>query len=458
MKVSLLGQPSSEAVVAALSKHPVGQSGRSSSTPTGHADANSPVMVPRAEVTQILKLIEAAAAADDRSGALSAIVDLLATYFADANIRCGLGARTMRRLYDRKLGWLGAESSLFDEAQQRWDRRSATRTGKSASSDVQVFTVAIPQPDADGFCAIWISGHKATPHWLMAAAPALRAIVWERPVKSWLRAPERIRRVSSVWLASGLVVFLAIALWPIHYRIACTAVVQPAAQRLVATPFEATLLESKVKPGDTVKAGDLLVLLDGRPLRIELESVGAEIQHAEKEHDIALANGRIAEAQQSALSKRTLLRRRQLLSDRLRRLEVVSPIDGVIVSGDLDRYVGSPLEIGQTIVEVAPLGRVTVEVEIPEFEIGYVQSDAQTRVRFASVGGKSIRQPIENVYPSAEIRDDSSVFVAKFDIDNADGKLRPGMRGDATTYGPLRPMSWSWVRGAWERMLWWAGY
>jgi multidrug efflux pump subunit AcrA (membrane-fusion protein) len=137
---------------------------------------------------------------------------------------------------------------------------------------------------------------------------------------------------------------------------------------------------------------------------------------------------------------------------------VVSPIDGVIVSGDLDRYIGSPLEIGQTLVEIAPLDRVNIEIEIPEYEIGYVVADADARIRFASIGGDSIRQKVNAVYPAAEIRDDNSVFVAKMEVENPEGKLRPGMRGDATAYGPLRPAAWSWIRGSWERLLWWAGY
>ena len=255
-----------------------------------------------------------------------------------------------------------------------------------------------------------------------------------------------------------MIIFTAIALWPVKYRVACDAQVQPVRQRMIATPFEATLLETNVQPGDHVKSGDVLVHLDGRPLRLELESISTEIQQAAKEHNIALHTSQIADAQQAKLRKRGLERRRDILTDRLNRLNVVSPIDGVIVSGDLQQYIGSPLEIGQTIVEIAPLDKMAFEIEIPEFEIGLVEPNAETRVRVGAIGGESYRSNIDVIYPAAEIRNDQSVFVARVEVDNTDGKLRPGMQGDAVTYGPVRPQIWSWVRGSWERILWSVGY
>jgi multidrug efflux pump subunit AcrA (membrane-fusion protein) len=254
------------------------------------------------------------------------------------------------------------------------------------------------------------------------------------------------------------VAILLIAIWPTRYPVACTAKVEPLHQRLVCAPFEATLLEAKVRPGDSVRAGDALAILDGRPLRLELESIESERMQAAKEHDVALATGRIAEAQQFSLQRQRLSRKVDLINDRLQRLTVVSPIDGVVVSGDLDRFVGASLELGQTMIEVAPLDKMAIEIEIPEYEIGFVQSESMTRVRLNSLGGPSIRQPLTDLYPTAEIRDDRNVFVGRILVDNTELNLRPGLRGNATTYGPLRPLAWSWVRGAWERMLWWLGY
>jgi multidrug efflux pump subunit AcrA (membrane-fusion protein) len=254
------------------------------------------------------------------------------------------------------------------------------------------------------------------------------------------------------------IVLLAVAIWPVQYRIACTALVDTTLQRLVSTPFESTLLKTHVKPGDTVSRGDVLLELDGRPLRLERESIEAEIQQVVKTHDVALATRRIADAQQAAFKEQHLRRQYDLLSDRLQRLEVISPIDGIVVSGDLEKFVGSPLERGQTLIEVAPMNRMIIEIEIPAHEIGYVKKGDQTRLKIDAIGGKSIRVPLSEIFPAAEIRNDRNIFVGRIELDNPDQKLRPGMRGKATMYGPLRPRVWSWVHGGIERALWWIGY
>ena len=308
---------------------------------------------------------------------------------------------------------------------------------------------------------IWIeneTGSFEALHSLASVVSVIGSVLWSRPTRSWPSIVIRMARRTTMTLAVAGMLLALLAVWPVHYRVACTARVETTEQRLVATPFEATLLKTNVKPGDAVRAGDVLLVLDGRPLRLEREAVEAEIGQVSKEHDVALATRRIADAQQAALKKQQLTRQHDLLSDRLGRLEVTSPIDGIVVSGDLDKYVGSPLERGQTLIEVAPMDRMIIEVEIPEHEIAYVTTNSDTRVKLDAIGGKSIRMPLSDLYPSAELRDDRNVFVGRIEIDNARHDLRPGMRGEATTYGPLRPWIWSWVRGGIERALWWIGY
>jgi hypothetical protein len=50
------------------------------------------------------------------------------------------------------------------------------------------------------------------------------------------------------------------------------------------------------------------------------------------------------------------------------------------------------------------------------------------------------------------------VFVATINIDNEEGLLRPGMRGEGIIRGPSRPWVWSYVRDLFEKTLWTIGY
>ncbi len=411
------------------------------------------------DVSKMLDIIEDVACAVNRSKAIEQIVAGIAAYFPDAAVRAGIGGDVMKRFYDQRLGWLGSESSLHRDASCQWEELSLEH-GDCQVIDAAI-VVSLPEIGGHGRLIVWIQGDhvvESSFDWLVGGLHTLRVVFWERPVRTWLRIFQKLGLGSTFWLAIAISCVLLVAIWPVPYRIACTVKVEPLQQRLVAAPFEATLLESKVEPGEAVTMGEVLVILDGRPLRLELESIESEIQQASQQNNSALAIGKIAEAQQAALKVRQLSRRRDLIADRLNRLRVVSPIDGVVVSGELDRFVGSPLKTGQTLVEIAPLERMAIEVEIPEHEIGYVTPDANTKIKIAAIGGPSIRASLDDLYPSAEIRDDRNVFIGRIEVDNPDNRLRPGMRGKATTYGPLRPLSWSWIRGAVERIVWWMGY
>ena len=417
-----------------------------------------------ADSTIVLNLIHSICRSPHRRNAAVELATFLDARSSDCNVRCGMGQERIHRLYDPRLGWLGPESSLFDFYRTRWESGQTSQditdhSRVTVTDQSTVLEMTSSQPK--GRCIIWIDGpsqQRESLNWLAKSAEAIGSAFWSRPERAWpsliLRMIER--RKMSAALAGGLLIIAS--LWPVNYRIACNARVETTGQRLIATPFEATLERTRFKPGDIVQSGEVLLQLDGRPLRLERESIEAEYQQIAKERDAARANGRIAESQQAALKIRQLERQLELLNDRLQNLEVICPIDGVVVSGDLERFIGSPLEQGQTLMEIAPMNQMVIEIEIPEYEIGYVKRGAESRIKIDAVGGKSIRLPIDDIYPRAEMRDQRNVFVAKIIVDNANHSLKPGMMGDATLYGPLRPWLWSWVRGGYEKLLWWVGY
>ncbi|MEM1069800.1 MAG: efflux RND transporter periplasmic adaptor subunit [Planctomycetota bacterium] len=414
-----------------------------------------------------LDLLAGMSLASSRREAAVCLTEAIAAKSGDCNIRCGIGSERLSRVYDARLGWLSHDSPVFRQIADDWitprRRESDPPSDRASVKRPTIHRIEVHLPNRDGAdrCCIWIDAKTDLSErlrWLEPVCETARVVLWSRPLTSWSALIGRYAR--KFWLAIvGVLIFVGIlAVWPVQYRVNCSAVVETAAQRLVSTPFEAALLKTHVQPGDLVQEGEVLVELDGRPLRLEREAIAAELQQTAKEQDVALASGRIAEAQQAGLKKQKLEHRYELLNDRLNRLEVISPINGVIVSGDLEKYIGTVLERGQTLIEVAPMDRMVIEVEIPAHEIAYVKEGADARIKIDAIGGKSITDTIDNVYPAAELRDDQNVFVARIELDNPDQQLRPGMRGDAVTYGPLRPWVWSWVRGGIERTLWWIGY
>lgn len=398
--------------------------------------------------------------ATDRVAGTEAIGGILTAHFGSRPIRIAIGGKRPQRVLDHRLGWLSRDSDLWRDVAAHWKDSSFNAQWQLTSKSESTIGFA-DETHSSRRILVWVAASEVSPSLLDSI---------RQPLEVMARLTSRLssRRLSawkvmfgkhSKWTIGVIsVIFLAGICFPVRYPVDCTAVLEPVGERIVSAPFGAVLSDCHVRLGDQVRLNEVLVELDGRPLRLERESLQAESDQAKKEREMALASRRIADAQQAELKQRQLQRRIQLLDDRLARLQVRSPIDGIVVSGDLERFVGSPLETGQTLMEIAPLDRLSIEVEIPEMEIGYVTEDAPMRVRFAAAGGRSILANLASVSPAAEVRDDNNVFVGRMDLEHPDENLRPGMRGDATMYGPLRPFVWRVGRTAWERVLWWIGY
>jgi multidrug efflux pump subunit AcrA (membrane-fusion protein) len=64
--------------------------------------------------------------------------------------------------------------------------------------------------------------------------------------------------------------------------------------------------------------------------------------------------------------------------------------------------------------------------------------------------GQTWEAVVEKVQPRSEIRDEDNVFIAEAELDNTDGRLRPGMKGRAKVETRHRPLGWILFHKPWE--------
>jgi len=245
---------------------------------------------------------------------------------------------------------------------------------------------------------------------------------------------------------------------PLPYKISCDCQIEPITRRFVVAPFEGTLEKSLVKPGEFVRAGDVLARMDGREIRWERASIVADLNQAIKKRDVAQASHSYADQQIAKLEMERLELELRLLDHRAENLEIKSPIDGIVASGDLERAEGAPLSIGQSMFEIAPLKTMFVEVAIPDDEVSHVEVGQEIHVRLDAYPGQTWKVFIARVQPRSEIRDDDNVFIAEAKLDNSDSRLRPGMKGRAKVWTPSRKLGWILFHKPWEyvtkKLIW----
>ena len=270
---------------------------------------------------------------------------------------------------------------------------------------------------------------------------------------------EQIKRIPSKnWFRTAMKAAGCIALLmcvPIPYRVACDCEIQPVTRRFVSAPYTGPLERAVVRPGQVVSKDQVLAYMDGQQLRHELTGVEAEHQAARRRHSSSLAQGEVAQSQIARSEMKKLETQLKSLKDQLSRLEIRSPYNGIVISGDLDKAQGATMEIGQTLFEVAPLDNMLAEVAIPESEIQHVKDTNSVAIKLNAFPYRTFYGEVNTIHPSAEVLNDESVFVADVKLTDDESVIRPGMKGTAKVKTSWRPIGWNLFHNAWESVRCW---
>jgi multidrug resistance efflux pump len=267
------------------------------------------------------------------------------------------------------------------------------------------------------------------------------------------------KKIRSANLTKAILIALAcmaaLMLVPLPYRVSCECEIQPVLRRFVAAPYQGILEKTFVESGDVIETDHVVAHLDGRQLRMELSGLRAEFAGARKRRDSALAQGDVALSQIASSEMKRHNSKIEILEQNLTNLEVRSPIAGIVISGDLEKVEGAPVEMGQTLFEIAPLDQMLAEIGIPESEIQYVKAGMQVDIKLNAFPFKTWTGIVEQIHPRTEIINDESVFVAQVKLSNEENQLRPGMKGSAKIKTKSAPIGWNLFHQSWESVRYW---
>jgi len=255
------------------------------------------------------------------------------------------------------------------------------------------------------------------------------------------------------------VVFLALLLFvPVPYRVGAPARLEGSIQRSLTAPADGFLNRAHVRPGELVKAGQVLVELAEQELQIERGRWAAEVAQHEDAYGAALARADRAQlviAQAKAAEARAQL---DLIDQQLARTKIVAPFDGIILEGDLTQSLGAPVQRGQTLLKLAPNHTLRLIVEVDERDIGRITLGARGSFAPAALPNARMRFRVERITPVALTGDGRNYFEVEAALSAADTALHPGLRGVAKINAGKRSTLWIWThRGLeWLRMRLWA--
>lgn len=199
---------------------------------------------------------------------------------------------------------------------------------------------------------------------------------------------QRLRIAAAVLLFCVIAVSVGIALTT-DLRIVARGVCIPIERRSIFAPHDAQVVDVLVDAGQLVRRGDALVQLESLELESELLAAESDLSTIqERIHTISVAlnsdtgiqklsasqielHGELKKAE---LELATATSRIGLLDAAVEDLKVRSPIDGEIVTFQVEELLRErPVSKGQKLLQIAnPSGVWIVDVAIDEFDAGYV--------------------------------------------------------------------------------------
>lgn len=244
------------------------------------------------------------------------------------------------------------------------------------------------------------------------------------------------------------------------YRVKAPTSLEGTIQRIISAPFNGYVADAPARPGDIIHAGDPMARLDDRDLKLERMKWATEQEQLLVQQSEALAKH--DRAQFGILHAKIEQAKAQinLLDEQLSRAKIIAPFDGVVTSGDLSQSLGTPVERGQGLFEIAPLGGYRVIVQVDERDIAQVRERQRGELVLPSLPGKFFPFTVSQITPVSTQKEGRNYFRVEAQLDEPSERLRPGMEGVGKIMIDRRRLIWIWTHEMFEWIMlkvwsWW---
>lgn len=278
--------------------------------------------------------------------------------------------------------------------------------------------------------------------------------------KKRFMAMDKRRKGVTIAIAAALGLFLAFC--PLPMRVSGEAKVASARSAQVQAGVDGVVKSVYVREGDHVRQGATLAELEDWNYRADLAAAEAKYVEAMSTMNQALAqnDGTLAGTERVKVDyrKAELTRARE----RLERATIRAPFDGVLTTPQVQNSVGRRLMHGDTFAEIIETSFVTVDIAVPEDVATLLRSGERASVKLESFPLRTFRGDVTVVSPASQVESEQRVFVARVNVSNPDGALRPGMQGHGKVSVGWHPAGYVLFRGSamwlWGKLWWWFGW
>lgn len=225
----------------------------------------------------------------------------------------------------------------------------------------------------------------------------------------------------------------------------------------LSAPFEAKISEighkasgEPLRPGDMVKQGQVLALLDTfEPRTKQIDALNRMNEAAKEEEKNLNTPGKISDANIARARKEAAAAEVALYQDQINNAQIVAPHDGMILKGDLSDKIGQKVQLGEDLFQIAANANLRPDLTVPERDIQDVKIGATGKLATDALPMYRYPFKVTRIIPEAQAKEGASSFTVYGEIpaDTVAGNQdwRPGMAGEARIDVGNRSLAWIWT-------------
>ncbi|HEX3662480.1 MAG TPA: GAF domain-containing protein [Acidobacteriaceae bacterium] len=273
-------------------------------------------------------------------------------------------------------------------------------------------------------------------------------------------ALDRSRRALRIGILAAVVLVLVLA--PIPLRVAGTAQVAPDQTQYVRAEEDGVVQKVFVHEGDRVTPGMPLAQMADWNQRAVLATLEARYNTAMAQGAQALVNNNATVAGQRQLEANYLRSELARAAEELSRMTLRAQLSGVVATPYVEDLAGRKVSLGDPLMELVSTNSVSVDVAVPEGDVGLLRVGDAARVKLESYPARTFSGRVGVVSPASQVSGDERTFYARIAVPNPEGRLRAGMQGYGKIRTGLRPLGYVLFREPalwmWSKLWGWFGW
>ncbi|AFM26301.1 efflux RND transporter periplasmic adaptor subunit [Desulfomonile tiedjei] len=280
-----------------------------------------------------------------------------------------------------------------------------------------------------------VFGAALAQRWVLHKRPELATMTSTKPLEQKGLMSSKKARYALAAAVAAILLFLLLFVVPVTFSVGGEADIIPRDKHLAFCKMEGLIEKVFVKEGQEVKEGQVLASLDPKDLDYRIKNAQTQfdinteemvILRSSAEEDVSkLAESRLAELKrQSAWLELSYYQWQKQF------IEIKAPVDGVVVTKDVESLIGKKFTPGEPFCEVVLPSELWVQVEVPEDRVCYVKPGQDMWVYLNNEPLKGYKLKVAEIAPASEaVERLGNIYRVKAPFPDAEAFAKVGLKG-----------------------------